>query len=204
VEIHRSRFVVRPSSSRLLKNFRTGVRVGLPLWGLTILVYLLREPAGNGIAMLVTAGLIVVGSVLFLHESEIVVDGERIAKRSMLGFWRRARFDDVGGVAFRSIGPKHVGIVYRKDGRCVFWIVSDVWDQAGLRSLVGLIGGDPVEHASTYNDINREFPGTFPRWIAFYERHPWWTLALSPFVILLLIVMGMLVVDFLGGLRPAL
>lgn len=171
------------------------LRIGLPVWGLLILVQLFRQPVGNGIAMLSTVVVVAAASWLFLHESEIVVDGESIAKRSLLGFWRRAPLAEVGGIAFRNIGIKHVGIVYRKDRRCVFWITADVWDQAGLRSLVQLLGGDHVERAAGYSDINREFPGTFPRWLAFYERHPFWTIALSTIAVFALIIVGLMVGD---------
>ena len=203
MEVGRSRLVVRPSSSRLARTVRASILIGLPTFGLIALVQLWKYPIENGIAYVGTIAVMALAAWLFLTEAEIVVDGTTIAKRNLFGIWRRAALTDVAGIGFRRIGIKHVGIVYRRDRRCIFWITSNVWDRDGLQALAQRLGGSSVERASTYTDINREFPGTFPRWLAFYERHPIWTIGLGLIGVLVLCVLGMMVADLVsvGHLR---
>ena len=104
-----------------------------------------------------TIAVMALAAWLFLTEAEIVVDQSTIAKRNLIGIWRHAPLTDVAGIGFRRIGIKHVGIVYGRDRRCIFWITSNVWDRDGLEALAQRLGGSSVERASTYTEINSEF-----------------------------------------------
>src|SRR5437879_12639580 len=171
MEVGRSPLVVRQSSSRLARTVRASILIGLPTFGLIALVQLWKYPIENGIAYVGTIAVMALAAWLFLTEAEIVVDQSTIAKRNLIGIWRHAPLTDVAGIGFRRIGIKHVGIVYRRDRRCIFWLTSDVWYRDGLHELAERLGGSSVERASTYTDITREFPGTCPRSQAFYARH---------------------------------
>ena len=198
MEVGRSRLVVRPSSGRLARTVRASILISLPTFGLIALVQLLKYPIDMGIAYTGEIAVMCLAAWLFLTKAEIVVDDTTIAKRNLLGIWRRAALADVAGIGFRRIGIKHVGIVYGRDRRCIFWITSNVWDRDGLEALAQRLGGSSVERASTYTEINSEFPGTFPRWFTFYARHPIWTIGLFVIGILVLSVLGMMVADFVS------
>jgi len=158
-------------------------------------VQLLQYPIDLGIVYTGEIAVMCLAAWLFLAEAEIVVDDTTVAKRNLFEIWRRAALAGVAGIGFRRIGIKHVEIVYRRDRRSIFWITSNVWDRHGLEALAQRLGGSSVERASTYTDINREFPGTFPQWFTCYERHPMWTIGLLVIGVLVVCVLGMMVAN---------
>ena len=203
--LKRHDLVIRPSFRTWRTRFVAALVAAIVLTAINVAASWKRgTPVGRDMELVLYALLIVVSLLIVLlvfQREELVISGDVLTRRNLLGLPTSYKLDAIGGMARRDVlfvlarQPARYVVVYDKQHRCLFKMNRVIWDPADLRGLHALVGGDGRTQLVTSAELAEEFPGS----VAWLITHPVVLIAVEFAVLLMLLFALVTLQDALTG-----